>query len=83
MPRSIGVFRRAGFAVEAFPVDWRTRGPIDLAMPFESLAAGLRRTDTAMREWVGLLMYWAAGESSALFPGPRGAACEGAEACRR
>ncbi len=52
-------------------------------MPFESLAAGLRRTDTAMREWVGLLMYWAAGESSALFPGPRGAACEGAEACRR
>jgi len=84
MPRAIGVFRRAGFAVEAFPVDWRTRGPIDLAMPFESLAAGLRRTDTAMREWVGLLMYWAAGESSELFPGPQSAVCDRAvEACRR
>jgi uncharacterized SAM-binding protein YcdF (DUF218 family) len=25
MPRSIGAFRNAGFAVEAYPVDWRTR----------------------------------------------------------
>ena len=70
MPRAIGVFRHAGFAVEAFPVDWRTRGPIDLAPPFESLAAGLRRTDTAMREWVGLVMYRLAGQSAELFPGP-------------
>src|SRR3979411_2182112 len=82
MPRSIGVFRRAGFSVEAFPVDWRTRGPLELALQFESLPAGLRRTDTAMREWVGLLMYWAAGESSALFPGPQSAGCDRAvEAC--
>jgi len=70
MPRAIGVFRHAGFAVEAFPVDWRTRGRIDLALPFESLAAGLRRTDTAMREWVGLVMYRLAGQSAELFPGP-------------
>src|SRR5262249_20121851 len=26
MPRAIGVFRAVGFAVEAYPVDWRTRG---------------------------------------------------------
>jgi len=83
MPRAIGVFRAAGFPVEAFPVDYRTRGAIDLLRPFSTLGDGLRRTDTAMREWVGLLMYWAAGESSALFPGPQSAACEGAEACRR
>ena len=31
MPRSIGVFRQAGFTVEAFPVDWRTRGSEDAA----------------------------------------------------
>jgi uncharacterized SAM-binding protein YcdF (DUF218 family) len=72
MPRAIGVFRHAGFAVEAYPVDWRTRGAIDLALPFDSVAAGLRRTDTATREWVGLLMYWLAGQSSELFPGPQG-----------
>jgi uncharacterized SAM-binding protein YcdF (DUF218 family) len=70
MPRAIGAFRRVGFAVEAYPVDWRTRGPIDLAMPFESITAGLRRTDTAVHEWVGLLAYWLSGRSSELFPAP-------------
>jgi uncharacterized SAM-binding protein YcdF (DUF218 family) len=47
MPRAIGIFRRAGFAVDAYPVDWRTRGRVDLVMPFDSLTGGLRRTDTA------------------------------------
>jgi uncharacterized SAM-binding protein YcdF (DUF218 family) len=70
MPRSIGIFRHAGFPVEAYPVDWRTRGPIDLVMPFDSLSAGLRRTDTAVHEWVGLVAYWITGQSSDLFPAP-------------
>jgi uncharacterized SAM-binding protein YcdF (DUF218 family) len=70
MPRAIGIFRQAGFPVEAFPVDWRTRGAIDLVLPFESLSAGLRRTDTAMREWFGLAAYWMTGKSTALFPAP-------------
>jgi uncharacterized SAM-binding protein YcdF (DUF218 family) len=56
--------------VEAYPVDWRTRGPGDLAMPFFSLADGLKRTDTALREWVGLVAYRLAGRTSELFPGP-------------
>ena len=70
MPRSIGAFRRVGFAVEAYPVDYRTRGIEDLARPFPSLGEGLRRGDTAMREWSGLLMYRLAGRTSELFPGP-------------
>jgi uncharacterized SAM-binding protein YcdF (DUF218 family) len=70
MPRAIGVFRRAGFPVEAYPVDWRTRGPIDLILPFESVTAGLRRTDTAVHEWIGLAAYWLAGRTSELFPAP-------------
>lgn len=70
MPRSIGVFRREGFAVEAYPVDWRTRGPADLTRPFESLADGLKRSDTAVREWVGLVVYWLSGRTSELFPAP-------------
>lgn len=70
MPRAIGVFRRAGFAVEAFPVDWRTvNGPASFR-PFDSVADGLKRIDVAMREWVGLLMYWLSGRSSELFPAP-------------
>src|SRR4029077_9582681 len=49
MPRSVGVFRAAGFPVEAFPVDYRTRGAIDLLRPFSNVGDGLRRTDTAAR----------------------------------
>lgn len=71
MPRSIGVFRAAGFDVEAYPVDWRTRGWNDAAMPFGKLSAGLARCDVAVHEWVGLLAYWLAGRSSALLPAPR------------
>ena len=70
MPRAVGVFRKVGFTIEPYPVDWRTRGAIDLVIPFDSLSSGLRRTDTAMREWVGLVVYWISGRSSALFPGP-------------
>jgi uncharacterized SAM-binding protein YcdF (DUF218 family) len=70
MPRAIGAFRRAGFPIEAYPVDWRTRGPIDLVLPFESVTAGLRRTDTAVHEWIGLVAYWLTGRISELFPAP-------------
>jgi uncharacterized SAM-binding protein YcdF (DUF218 family) len=70
MPRSVGAYRKAGFAVEAYPVDYRTNGPADLLTPFSSVTAGLGRTDRAMREWVGLFMYWLTGRSSALLPAP-------------
>ncbi len=70
MPRSIGAFRKAGFAVEAYPVDYRTTGAADRWIPFDSMAAGLRRTDTTAREWFGLLAYWLTGRSSELFPAP-------------
>ncbi len=70
MPRAIAVFRAAGFAVEAYPVDWRTVGPVDAVRPFGSLAQGLQRTDTAVREWVGLLAYRLTGKTSELFPAP-------------
>ena len=70
LPRAVGVFRKAGFPVEAYPVDWRTRGPEDALRPFASVGDGLRRTDTAVREWVGLAVYWLTGRSSELFPAP-------------
>jgi uncharacterized SAM-binding protein YcdF (DUF218 family) len=70
MPRAVGVFRKAGFPVEAYPVDYRTRGPSALWTPFDSVTGGLRRTDIATREWFGLVTYWLTDRSSALFPGP-------------
>lgn len=71
MPRSIGAFRAAGFDVEAYPVDWRTRGWVDAGVPFYTLSDGLWRVDTAVHEWIGLAVYWLTGRSSELFPGPR------------
>ena len=68
MPRAIGVFRKAGFPLEPYPVDWRTRGVEDALHPFASVSDGLRRTDTAVHEWVGLAVYWLTGRSSELFP---------------
>ena len=71
MPRSIGAFRAAGFDVEAYPVDWRTRGWQDAALPFRRLSGGLARADVAIHEWSGLLVYWLTGRSSELLPKPR------------
>jgi uncharacterized SAM-binding protein YcdF (DUF218 family) len=70
MPRAVGAFRRSGFEVDPYPVDWRTRGDADLLRPFWAVSDGLRRIDTAAREWVGLCVYWLTDRSSALFPGP-------------
>ncbi|MBS0529528.1 MAG: YdcF family protein [Proteobacteria bacterium] len=71
MPRSMGAFRKAGFDVEAYPVDWRTRGWSDAAMSFDRLSAGLARADVALHEWTGLVAYWLSGRSDELFPAPR------------
>jgi uncharacterized SAM-binding protein YcdF (DUF218 family) len=73
MPRAVGAFRRAGFEVEAYPVDWRTRGWRDAALPFGRLSSGLARADVAIHEWAGLLVYWMTGRSRALFPSPNAA----------
>jgi uncharacterized SAM-binding protein YcdF (DUF218 family) len=70
MPRAIAAFRAAGFAVQAYPVDWRTRGWIDASRPFDSLSEGLRRTDEAVHEWIGLLGYRLTGKTNELFPAP-------------
>ncbi len=70
MPRAMGAFRAAGFDAEPWPVDYRTRGEADLTRPFDKVSEGLRRVDTATREWVGLMAYWLRGRSDALFPAP-------------
>ncbi len=55
MPRAMGAFRKAGFPVEAWPVDYRTAGWSDAfrLFPFESPAEGLRQLDLAVHEWFG------------------------------
>jgi uncharacterized SAM-binding protein YcdF (DUF218 family) len=70
MPRAVGSFRAAGFEVEAYPVDFRTAGEASLLKPFAFVSQGLRLTDTATKEWIGLLSYYLTGKTNALFPAP-------------
>ena len=70
MPRSVGLFRKAGFEVEAYPVDWRVGGWDDI-FKFSNVAVdGLGRTDLAVREWMGLIAYRATGKIKELLPRP-------------
>jgi uncharacterized SAM-binding protein YcdF (DUF218 family) len=72
MPRSVGLFRKAGFNVEPYPVDWRVGGVADI-FAFSNVAGdGLGRTDVAIREWMGLLAYRLSGKIDELLPGPVG-----------
>ncbi len=75
MPRAIGCFRRAGFPVEAYPVDWTTPRRLSLAplLPSFEPGRGLRELDSAAHEWLGLLAYWLTGRTSAFLPGPASA----------
>jgi len=69
MPRAVGVFRRLGWPVVAWPVGYKTaRAPsawFDATLPER-----LGRIDWGVHEWVGLIMYRLLDRTDALFPGP-------------
>src|SRR6266516_4016300 len=71
MPRAVGVFRKAGFPVEPYPVDWHTLPGANLLHVPRSLLGGVGALDAASHELVGLLIYWITGRSSELLPGRR------------
>jgi uncharacterized SAM-binding protein YcdF (DUF218 family) len=71
MPRSVGVFRKAGFDVTAYPVDYRTGSTWWDQEIFASMSEGLRRLDVGAKEWTGLVAYHFAGLTSALLPAPQ------------
>lgn len=70
MPRSMATFRKAGFDVIPWPVDYRTRGTEELYRMPDSVPHGLVQTDIAFKEWVGLLAYRLSGRTGELWPRP-------------
>jgi len=58
MPRAARLFRKAGIGFVPFPVDYQTsrKGPLIL-LDFLPRAEGLQKTETALREWYGILFY--------------------------
>jgi uncharacterized SAM-binding protein YcdF (DUF218 family) len=69
MPRAVGCFRKAGFDVVAWPVDYRTSLS---GLPYlnSRIPDGLARLDSITREYIGLALYALTGRTSALFPAP-------------
>lgn len=68
MPRAVGVFRRAGWAVLPWPVGYQSRDHV-AALPL-SLGQKLAVLDWAAHEWIGLLAYRLRGWTDSVFPGP-------------
>ena len=70
MPRSVGLFRAAGFTIVPDPVDYRTSGTWRDLEPARDLVKGLAQFSVALREWIGLVSYRATGKIAELFPAP-------------
>ena len=66
MPRSVGLFRKAGWAVIPYPVDFNTTKGFNLTFDLREIG----RLSTGIREWLGLMVYRLAGATLALFPSP-------------
>lgn len=69
MPRSIGVFRRIGWELVPWPVDYRTRGTFAWEWS-PKLGERLNELDDAAYEWLGLAYYRLLGRTPALLPAP-------------
>lgn len=69
MPRAVGAFRKLGWPVLAYPVDYRGPPPWRPLLHLD-LAGELVKVNLAVHEWLGLAVYRVAGWSDALLPGP-------------
>jgi uncharacterized SAM-binding protein YcdF (DUF218 family) len=70
MPRSMGLYRKAGFEVVPWPSDYRTAGNERFGLMQASQQDSLRALSTALREWIGLVAYRATGRLDEILPGP-------------
>jgi uncharacterized SAM-binding protein YcdF (DUF218 family) len=68
MPRSMGLFAKAGWKVVPWPVDYRGLPP--MLLPRTDLVAQADVLNIAIHEWIGLVAYWATGRIDTPFPGP-------------
>lgn len=67
MPRSVGLFCKAGWPVIPYPVDHETNkdNPFTISFSFLSNLSSLK---TAIKEWVGLVAYYFSGKTTSILP---------------
>jgi len=71
MPRSVGVFRKAGLEPIPYPVDFQTYGSEQRGLGLNVLS-GLAGVSAGLREWAALLAYRLLDRTDEIFPAPRG-----------
>ena len=69
MPRAVGVFRKLGWPLIPYPVDYQA---VDMGIleVWPDLAGNLSRIGDTLKEWAGLVVYYVMGRSDELFPTP-------------
>lgn len=70
MPRAKALFDKAGFATVPWPVDYRTSGREGISLFPDDTSDSLATMTTALREWLGLAVYWLTGRIDSPFPSP-------------
>jgi len=70
MPRAAGLFRKAGFPVVPWPVDYLGPGNEAFRLKLDQPAENIGVASIAMREWLGLLAYYLTGRIDDLVPSP-------------
>jgi uncharacterized SAM-binding protein YcdF (DUF218 family) len=70
MPRAIGCFRRVGFEVEGYPIQYPTGDTSFLQTLLDVGSGALAQLDAAMKEWIGLFVYRLTDKTNQLFPAP-------------
>ncbi len=68
MPRSVGLFRKAGIAVVPWPTDYRSAGEESFGIEVIEPLSNLETASVAMKEWIGLAVYHWTGRIDDLLP---------------
>jgi uncharacterized SAM-binding protein YcdF (DUF218 family) len=69
MPRSVGIFRKLGWEVIPYPVDYKTTGKSEVTLHFPPRLSSTSAVSNVLYEWIGLVYYRLLGRTSELFPG--------------
>lgn len=68
IPRSVGLFRKAGFDVVPWPADYRTAGNEPIGLARDNVADSMQNLSLGVREWIGLLAYRLTGRIDSILP---------------
>lgn len=68
MPRSMGIFEKAGWRVEPYPCDFNTDGSAGFFTRMPNAAANISALHTVFREMLGAAVYYVTGKSAFILP---------------